>query len=180
MVLGGVALLSGLGGEDAYGTAPVSGVLLGLVSALCYSLFLVLLRHSNRGHLAPSAGPLLDATLGALAGTTLTALLDSGFTLVPSWPAHGWLLALALLCHAGGWLLITTALPRLPAVEVSALLLIQPAGAIVWAQLLFAERLSPVQWAGVAVVLGGIAALSIWGKARRPAAPEAAVPELLA
>ena len=95
-------------------------------------------------------------------------------------PARLALPALVLLGALGAEPLAATALPRLPAVEVSALLLIQPAGAIVWAQLLFAERLSPVQWAGVAVVLGGIAALSIWGKARRPAAPEAAVPELLA
>lgn len=180
VVLGGVALLSGLGAEDAYGADPVAGVMLGLVSALCYSLFLLLLRHSNRGHLAPSPGPLLDATLGALAGTAVTALFDSGFTLAPSWPAHGWLLALALLCHALGWICITGALPRLPALEVSALLLVQPAGAVVWAQLLFTERLSTVQWAGVGVVLGGILVLALWSAVHRAAAPEAAVLEPLA
>jgi drug/metabolite transporter (DMT)-like permease len=180
IILGGVALLSGLGAEDAYGEDPVAGVLFGLASALCYSLFLVLLRHSNRGHLAPSAGPLLDATLGALAGTAFTALLDSGFTLSPTWPAHGWLLALALLCHTGGWLLITGALPRLPAIEVSGLLLVQPAGAVIWAGLIFAERLSPVQWAGVALVLGGTLALSFRARSARPAGTPTPVPETLA
>ncbi|MBN2112748.1 MAG: DMT family transporter [Acidimicrobiia bacterium] len=179
VVLGGVALLSGLGGRDAYGEDPVAGVLLGLFSALCYSLFLLLLRHSNRGHLAPAAGPLLDATLGALAGSVLAAFFDSGFSLAPTWPAHGWLLALALLCHTAGWIWITGALPRLPALEVSALLLVQPAGAVVWAQLIFTERLSPVQWAGVGVVLGGILVLALWGAVHRPAIPEA-MPEPLA
>lgn len=179
VVLGGVALLSGLGGADAYGRRPVLGVVLGLVSALCYSVFLLLLRHSNRGYLAPSPGPLLDATLGALAGTAVTALFDSGFSLAPSWPAHGWLLALALLCHAAGWIWITGALPRLPALEVSALLLVQPAGAVIWAQLIFTERLSPVQWAGVAVVLGGILVLALWGAVHRPV-PSVALPEPLA
>ncbi len=179
VVLGGVALLSGLGGEDAYGHQPVLGVLLGLVSALCYSVFLLLLRHSNRGHLAPSPGPVLDATLGALAGTGITALFDPAFSLTPSWPAHGWLLALALLCHAAGWIWITGALPRLPALEVSALLLLQPVGAVIWAQLIFTERLSPVQWAGVGVVLGGILVLLLWGAAQRPA-PAEPLPEPLA
>jgi len=179
VVLGGVALLSGLGSEDAYGEDPVAGVVIGLVSALCYSLFLLLLRHSNRGHLAPAAGPLLDATLGALAGTVLTALLDAEFTLTPSWPAHGWLLALALACQTAGWIWITNALPRLPALEVSALLLVQPAGAVVWAQLIFAERLSPVQWAGVGVVLGGILVLSLWGAVRPASAPAEPLPEPL-
>ena len=179
IVLGGVALLSGLGGENAYGEDPVAGVLLGLLAALSYSMFLLLLRHSNRGHLAPSAGPLLDATLGALAGTAVTALADPGFTLTPSWPAHGWLLALALICHAAGWIWITGALPRLPALEVSALLLIQPAGAVIWAQLFFTENLSPVQWAGVGIVFAGLLVLSVWGAVHRPAIPEA-VPEPLA
>jgi len=179
VVLAGVALLSGLGAEDAYGEDPVAGVLLGLVAALCYSLFLLLLRHSNRGHLAPAPGPLLDATLGALAGAGLTALADPGFTAVPAWPAHGWLLALALLCHAMGWIAITAALPRLPALVVSALLLVQPAGAVLWAQLLFTESLSAVQWAGVAVVLGGILVLGLRGAVRPPPVPEAA-PEPLA
>ena len=172
VVLGGVALLSGLGAPDAYGDDPVAGVLLGLAAALSYSLFLLLLRHSNRGHLAPAAGPLLDATLGALAGTAVAALADSGFTLTPSWPAHGWLLALAILCHAAGWIWITGALPRLPALEVSALLLVQPAGAVIWAQIVFTEDLSPVQWAGVGVVLAGILALSLWGAVHRPPTPE--------
>jgi drug/metabolite transporter (DMT)-like permease len=179
VVLGGVALLSGLGGADAYGEDPVAGVVLGLVAALCYSVFLLLLRHSNRGHLAASAGPLLEATLGALVGTVATAFLDPGFSLTPSWPAHGWMLALALLGQAAGWILITGALPRLPALEVSALLLIQPAGAMIWAQLIFTERLSTIQWAGVGVILGGILALSLWGAIHRPVLSEA-LPEPLA
>jgi drug/metabolite transporter (DMT)-like permease len=168
VVLGGAALLSGLGAEDAYGDDPIGGVLLGLASALAYSVFLLLLRHSNRGHLAPSPGPLLDATLGALAGTALTSLMDAEFTLAPAWPAHGWLILLALLCHTMGWIFIANALPRLPALETSALLLVQPAGAMVWAQLVFAEHPSPVQWAGVAVVLGGILVLGLWGAVRQP------------
>ncbi|MBP1633161.1 MAG: family transporter [Acidobacteria bacterium] len=179
VVLGGVALLSGLGAENAYGEQPLAGVLLGLGSALCYSCFLLLLRHSNRGHLAPSPGPLLDATLGALAGTAVLALFDPAFTLAPSWPAHGWLLALAVVCHTAGWIWITGALPRLPALEVSGLLLVQPAGAVVWAQLIFAERLAPVQWAGVGVVLGGILVLVLWGAAHRPG-PPVPIPEPLA
>jgi len=167
VVLAGVALLSGLGAEDAYGTDPVGGVLLGLASALAYSVFLLLLRHSNRGHLAPSPGPLLDATIGALAASALTGLLDAEFTLTPSWPAHGWVILLALLCHTMGWILISSALPRLPALETSAILLVQPAGAVLLAQLLFTEALSPLQWAGVAVVLGGILLLTILGAVRR-------------
>jgi drug/metabolite transporter (DMT)-like permease len=135
IALVGVALLSGLGQEDAYGSDPVAGVLLGLLAAGAYSAFLLAFRHSNRGHLAPAAGPLFDATAGALAGSLIAAAFDSGFSLLPSWPAHGWLLALALGSQVASWLLITHALPRLAALETSALLLAQPAATMLWAGL---------------------------------------------
>ena len=59
-----------------------------------------------------------------------------------------------------GWLCIGAALPRLPAVETSVLLLVQPVFAIVWGVLLFDERLSALQWAGSAIVLAGVGVLS--------------------
>ena len=74
-----------------------------------------------------------------------------------SWPAHGWLIALALGSQVAGWLLIGYALPRLPAVETSILLLLQPMATVLWALLLFGEDLSVVQWLGVALVLTGVA-----------------------
>ena len=39
--------------------------------------------------------------------------------LVPSWPAHVWLLILALSSQVLGWLLISASLPRLPAALTS-------------------------------------------------------------
>jgi drug/metabolite transporter (DMT)-like permease len=38
---------------------------------------------------------------------------------------------------------------------------------VLWASLIFVERLSSVQWAGVALVLGGVGALSRWGSVAR-------------
>ena len=171
----GVVLLSGLGGENAYGRDPVAGVLLGLVTGMCYSGFLFTLRTANRGQRAPSAGPLLDATVGVAAVTLVAGLFDDGFSLRPSWPAHGWLLALALFAQVAGWLLITYALPRLAALETSVILLVQPVGSVLWGRMLFDEVLSPVQWAGVVLVAAGVAVLARLGSVRadstvRPAA----------
>jgi drug/metabolite transporter (DMT)-like permease len=164
VVLAGVALTSGLARSDAYGTRPVAGVALGVVAGLCYAIFLIVFRASNRG-LVPPAGPLLDATLGMGAGALLCAGLDSEFTLRVSGEAHLWLLALALVSQVVGWLLIATALPRLPAIATSVMLLIQPVFAIVWGVLLFDERQSVVQWIGSAIVLAGVASLSMSGVA---------------
>ena len=84
----------------------------------------------------------------------------------PTWPAHGWILALALPAQAFAWLFISFALPRLPALETSVILLLQPVGAIVWAYLIFEERLSVVQWIGAGIVLGEILILRWNGSAR--------------
>jgi drug/metabolite transporter (DMT)-like permease len=93
--------------------------------------------------------------------------LEPGFSLTITWPAHGWLIALAIGSQVVGWLLITIALPRLPALETSVILLLQPMLAVLWASLIFVERLSSLQWWGVAAVLGGVGLLSIRGSVDR-------------
>ena len=162
VVLAGVALTSGLGRAGAYGTNPGRGVALGVLAGLCYAIFLIVFRASNRG-LVPPAGPLLEATVGMAIGALLSAGFDAQFTFAVSRQAHLWLLALALVSQVIGWLLIATALPRLPSVETSVLLLVQPVFAIAWGVMFFAERLSTVQWIGSAIVLAGVAVLSMPG-----------------
>jgi drug/metabolite transporter (DMT)-like permease len=160
VVLVGVVLTSGLAQSDAYGTRPWEGVALGVAAGLCYAIFLIVFRASNRSF-APPAGPLLDATLGTAVGAVVSAAFDPRFTLSISRDAHLWLMALALVSQVMGWLFIGTALPRLPAVETSALLMVQPVFAIVWGVMFFAERLSSVQWIGSAIVLSGVVVLSM-------------------
>jgi drug/metabolite transporter (DMT)-like permease len=156
--LAGITLTSGLSGRGAYGANPALGAALGLAAGVCYSGFLLLFRASARGDV-PTAAPLLDATIGMAAGALLISPLDPRFSFAPSWPAHGWLAALALVSQVAGWLAIATALPRLPAVQTSILLVLQPVFTLVWGQLLFSEHLSTVQWVGAAFVLGGVAAM---------------------
>lgn len=79
---------------------------------------------------------------------------------MPDWPAHGWLLTLALSSQVVGWLLLTSSLPRLPAAITSVLLTIQPVGSVVLAALIFAEAPSALQLAGVAAILAGLVAVA--------------------
>lgn len=169
VVFGGVTLTSGLARHDAYGAAPVLGACFGAMAGVTYAAYLLVFRASNRV-LAPTAGPLFDATLGAATGALLAAGFDPRFSFQPTWPAHFWLLLLALVSQVGGWWCIATALPRLPAVETSIMLLGQPVLAVVWGVVFFDERLSRVQWTGAGLVLAGVAALSTGGLVRRSAA----------
>jgi drug/metabolite transporter (DMT)-like permease len=156
IVFGGVVLVSGLGTSDSFGADPGQGILFGLLTAVLCTGFIFLLRLANRGYLVPTPGPLLDATAGAAVGALVIGLFDSSFSLAPSWPAHGWLVAVALVAQVAGWIAISHALPRLPAVDTSVMLLLQPVAAVLWARLVIDEQPSLVQWTGVLVVLLGI------------------------
>lgn len=175
LVFAGVVFTSGLGRADAYGQDPILGTVLSLANALVYTSFLLIFRSLTRGLRLPT-GPQLDATAGAVVATLVGGLLtDPGFSLVPTWPAHGWLALLGLGSQVIGWLCIMAALPRLPALDTSVILLMQPVLTVVWALLIFGEFLSVVQWSGVALVLVGIAALSL-GSSLKPAPGDVAAP----
>jgi drug/metabolite transporter (DMT)-like permease len=166
IIFAGVALISGLGRADAYGEHPIGGTVFGILTGISYAIYLLIFRSANRG-LAPAAGPLLDSTVGATFGCLFIGTLEPSFSLSYHWPAHGWLVALALGSQVVGWLLIAVALPRLAALETSVLLLLQPVLTVLWASLLFQEQLSVVQWIGVTLVLGGVGALSTHGSVEK-------------
>jgi drug/metabolite transporter (DMT)-like permease len=156
VVLFGVALVSGLGQDSAFGANPVLGAVLALIAAFFYSGFLLGFRASNESF-APPGGPLLEATIGALASAAVLGLvLDGGLDLQITFPAHAWLLALALTAQVFGWLLIGHALPRLPAVEIATIILLQPVLTMVWGAIIFSESPSALQMVGAAIVLGGV------------------------
>jgi drug/metabolite transporter (DMT)-like permease len=159
VVLAGVAMSSGLGRHDAYGERPVAGAMIGVLAGLSYAAFLLVYRVANRTA-GPRSGPLLDSTAGMAAGALATVPVDPHFMLLPPAPAQIWLVLLAIGSQVIGWLLIGTALPRLPALETSVLLLGQPVFAVIWGVLIFRERLSALQWLGSAIVLAGVALLS--------------------
>lgn len=152
----GMILVSGLGRADAYGVNPLLGTVFGLLTGITYALFLLLFRRSTRTEATPF-GAFAIATFGAFLTSATVGGFTGGIDWTWSWPAHGWLLALALGSQVVGWLLISYALPRLPAVETSILLLLQPMATVLWAFVLFGEDLSVVQWLGVILVLIGVA-----------------------
>ncbi|MCU1381665.1 MAG: family transporter [Acidobacteria bacterium] len=162
-VLGGVVLTSGLARHDAYGTRPVAGAVIGLLAGVIYAAFLMVYRDANETP-GPRSGPLLDSTAGMIAGALACAVFDPHFTMTPSVTANMWLVLLAIGSQVIGWLLIGTALPKLPVVETSVLLLGQPVFTVIWGVLWFDERLSVLQWTGAAIVLAGVAVLSFQRK----------------
>ena len=155
LVLIGVVLISGVLGAEPYGRNPVMGVLFGLGTGLAYAGFLLVQRRANADHRRP-AGPLFDATLSAAVCSLLIGLPLGELDLVPTWPAHGWLVLLALSVQVLGWLLISISLPRLPAAVTSVVLTIQPVGSVLLGIWILAEAPSPFQLFGVAFIIAGL------------------------
>jgi drug/metabolite transporter (DMT)-like permease len=168
VVLGGVVLISGVIGKGAYGSNPGLGVILGLVVGLVYAAFLLVLRHGNADIRRPGS-PLFEATLIGAVTSLLIGLPLGEVNLVPSWPAHGWLLMLALTSQVMGWLIISVSLPRLPAALTSVILTLQPVASVMLAMLLLGESPSVVQLLGAATILAGLllATLRFRGEPKR-------------
>jgi drug/metabolite transporter (DMT)-like permease len=179
VVLAGVVLISGVIGSGAYGDDPALGVLFGLLTALAYAGFLLVLRAANRDLRRP-AGPLFDATLAAALAALAIGWPLGELELAPSWPAHGWLLLLALTSQVLGWLLISIALPRVQAAVVSVVLTLQPVMSVILAALLLDEEPSTVQIAGVGVVVAGIALATVGRPRLGRSRPSEAAPVELA
>lgn len=167
VILLGVAFVSGVGQGNAFGDSPLEGTLLALLAALFYASFMLAFRHSNDEQ-APAAGPLLEATFGAMLTTLLISVFTEGIDFAFTWPSHGWLIGLGLGSQVVGWLLIGYALPRLPAVETATIILLQPALTLLWGALIFDERPSPLQIAGAVIVLGGVAFVAVVRAWREP------------
>jgi drug/metabolite transporter (DMT)-like permease len=139
------------------------------VSAVFYAGFILGLRSSNDIQ-APSAGPLMEATAGAALAALIMGMFGDGIQFAPSWPAHGWLLALALSSQVAGWLLISYALPRLPAAETATIILLQPVLTMIWGVLIFGEQPSAIQLVGAGLVLAGVGFVAMASSRRTPKA----------
>jgi len=115
----GIVLISGALEEGAYGENPPLGVVLGLLTGIAYSGFLLTLRH-GAGEKQRVAGPLFDATLASAVLILPVGLASGDLDFTPGVESSLWLLLLALSSQVLGWLLITVSLPRLQAVATSA------------------------------------------------------------
>jgi len=160
VVLVGVALISGVVGAGAYGTNPALGVVFGVATALCYSAYLLLIRVGGRDPRRP-AGPVAIATIGTALVSGAAGLVIGDLDLAPSLASLGWLALLGITSQSIGYLCISLALPRLPAVVTSIILLVQPVVTVALSMVLLGERPSPAQLFGVVCVIGGIAVATV-------------------
>ena len=160
VVLLGVVLISGVVGSDAYGSNPGLGVVLGLLTAVAYGGYLLVIRRGGVDGRRP-AGPVAVSTFSTALVSLIAAVPLGEIDLTPSWPAHGWLVLYGVTSQSLGYVLISISLPRLPAVLTSIILLSQPVATVALGMVLLGEEPSIAQLLGVGLVVGGIAVATV-------------------
>ena len=160
VVLVGVVLISGVVGEGAYGADPALGVVLGLLTAVCYAGYLLVMRVGGRDPRRP-AGPVAIATFVTAIVAMGAGTVGGDLDMTPGPASLFWLALLGVTAQSLGYLFISISLPRLPAVITSIILLAQPVMTVALSMVLLDERPSPAQLFGVALVIGGIAIATV-------------------
>jgi len=156
LALAGMVLLLGVPGLHTHG---LRGPAFAIVASLFYAGYLLLMSEARRE--MDSFDALLLMTLASavvLAAVALAAGNPFGGFSGASWAA---MLGVALLTQVGGVLGVVWLLRHLPPTYASVTLLAQPVCAALLAWLLLGEAIGPLQAAGGAVVLAGIALAAV-------------------
>lgn len=157
LVLVGIALLTGIHELDAAAIAPAA-VAAGLLSGLSYAVFIFGFKYASRHGSAPAVltiaflvmVPILVAPSDA--GQLRQALTTS------DWPLF---LALGVLGAGISFVLYVIGLRATPPAIASVVAMIEPVTASLFGLAVLGERLSPIQYAGMALILLTVTALSV-------------------
>ncbi|ANY16073.1 DMT family transporter [Bordetella pseudohinzii] len=144
-----------------HGPAPggyLLGLSLGLGAAACYTLTALIVKQLK--HVPPQVLALVQVSLGVV---MLLPLAD--FSALPAAPAQ-WacLLALGLVHTSLMYILMYSAIQRLPTTSVAAMSFIYPAVAILLDLAVYGQRLGASQWLGVGLIFLAAAGVSLAGR----------------
>lgn len=153
----GLYLLVGIDWEQL-GAQYRLGVVLGIVTGFAYAVYMLTTRHAQRGgHVRLAPAQLLCVSSLLCAGVLgVAALVEGESFAIPDGQSLASLAGLALFGQVLGWVLLTRAMPQLPASTIGLLLLLQPALSFILDVILFARPTRALDWLGVALSLLGI------------------------
>jgi DME family drug/metabolite transporter len=161
-------------GEDrpqATAPDPARGNLLAVVSGVGYAGVVLGLRWIGRGAGREGGGD--DAVATVVAGNVLACLLALPMALPAPAPhlADGLVILYLGAVQIGlAYLMMSTAMPHVPALEASTILLVEPALNPLWAWLVHGERPATLSIAGGAVIILSAAGKAWWDARRLGAA----------
>lgn len=133
------------------------GISYGLVCAVCYSAFLLMLRKLQSEQTEASFFYVLMLVSFTTAIFLAAEVIHSNDSFqIPDLQSLLSLAALGVFSQSVGWILIANALPGVRASLSGLILLLQPSLAFVWDVLFFQRPTTPVNWLGVLIALAAI------------------------
>ena len=148
------------------------GFFLGLIVGFTYAGMLIGLRYAKTlsGNRYPEL-PSLSVVFGVSAATVAVYIYAWEHGSLAEWDSrsHAIMALTAFVCQTIGWYLINNNMVKIPAHEGSLMLMLQPLLATVWGSLVFSEQLGPLQAAGMAISLVGIATYQTYYASRETA-----------
>jgi len=134
----------------------LTGVGLGVVTALSYSVFLLLMRIIHTGDNGPVfLHQVIMTGCCALIIGSIAVFTGCSFV-IPDLVSLTALAGLGLLSQGLAWVIISRYLPRVETSRAGLILLLQPALSFVWDVVFFGRLTGMVGWLGVSVVLAAI------------------------
>lgn len=146
------------------GSSYQTGISFGLLTALCYTGFLLSLRTIRTKDAHSLFFTLLVVSAACAFFLSLKMLHGGDSFIIPNVKSISALLGLGLFSQTIGWVLIAHALPKMRASHAGLILLLQPSLAFIWDVLLFARPTSTTNWIGLAITLAAIY-MGLTGKA---------------
>ncbi len=187
IAVGLVLLVTGLPAPSATAPEPLRGNLLAAVTGLTWALTILGMRGLGRaaapvppGAAGGGAGPATrqaEAIVAAFWGNVLAAAAALPWTVrslpLPQSRPTDWLIVAFLgVCQiALAYILLTRGIGRVPALEASLLLMLEPVLSPLWAWMIHGERPGARVLAGGALILAATL-LNSWSGSRRPAAAD--------
>ncbi len=157
-----------------FGGHPLPGIALGLLAGITYALYSWGAAHIMRNGVPPR--PTMGAIFGVGSLLLMPVLLVTGSPIVASWRNASAVAYLALIPMFVGYTLFGRGLSAISASAATTLSLLEPAVAALLALVVLHERLSPLGWAGVVILMAGLLVVSL----RPEPAPRLANGDLLA
>lgn len=152
----GLFLMTGVNWSNASESYQI-GIYLGLATAVCYAVYILILRviQIMENPLSAITNLTIITVVAALTLFT-TVILNQESLVIPDTPSFIYLLCYGILCQVVGWSIIVNTLPQIKASLTGFILLLQPALSFVWDVLLFDRVLNWYISIGIVVTLTAI------------------------
>jgi drug/metabolite transporter (DMT)-like permease len=165
LAITGLLLIVGLNWNNLENDYKI-GIYFGLLTAVCYTAFLLSLRkiQSNERHSQFSSLMIVSISCAIFLGIKMLHTGDS--FVIPNSKSLLALLGLGLFSQTIGWVLIANAMPKIRASFTGLILLLQPSLAFIWDVLFFSRPTNTLNWIGVFLTLTAIY-MGLTGKAKQ-------------